>query len=590
MKKVLAICLCLFVLVGGVYGARKALLIGNAKYGSKDKNLKNPINDLQLLEQVLKNKGFAVSSYLNANNNSFRKAVRAFGESLQGTDEILFYFSGHGSQVSGINYLIPVNANIVDEYDCETEAVSANWVLQSLSRADMGVFILDACRNNPYQKSKSEGSRGLAAMKTSTPSQFIIFATEYGELALDGTGNNSPFVEALVNQIASSELQLMDMLPLIKQEVLKKTNNKQSPTAYGILTKPFYFTLNVPIEEKRTTEVKRKTQTVIEYGSLELSSKLDGEVWIDGYFVGTVSPDENLVIHDLAVGDHIIELRNGANISFRFVEILKDDLVSVQIDFDLEGMVFVKGGTFMMGSSEGNADEKPAHQVILSSFYIGKYEVTQAEYQEIMRKNPSRFKDNPNNPVDNVSWFNAIEYCNRRSMKEDLNPCYNFGSYGRNPDKWPSNWYKNPNNHTKISCDWSADGYRLPTEAEWEFAAKGGTESKHYKYSGSNSLVTVAWYQYNSQDGSHRVGTKAPNELGIHDMSGNVSEWCWDIFANYTKGTQTNPHGASKGDYRVLRDGAWDKNENYCRVSLRNIQDPNFCYYTNGFRIVRVIQ
>ena len=223
--------------------------------------------------------------------------------------------------------------------------------------------------------------------------------------------------------------------------------------------------------------------------------------------------------------------------------------------------VFVQGGTFHNGTSN----------VTLSSFYIDKYEVTQASYQAVMGTNPSQFSGYPNRPVERVSWFKAIEYCNRRSIQEGLTPCYSYSSYGTNPDNWPAGWNTNENNHTNVSCNWSANGYRLPTEMEWMFAAKGGNQSQGYTYSGSNTIGDVAWYYYNSSSTTHTVGTKAANELGIYDLSGNVWEWCWDVY---------------NGSYRVSCGGSWGSVALYC--TYRYINFATDSYGNVGFRCVRV--
>ena len=243
-----------------------------------------------------------------------------------------------------------------------------------------------------------------------------------------------------------------------------------------------------------------------------------------------------------------------------------------------DDFVYVAGGTFHNGTS----------YVTLSSFYIDKHEVTQAEYQAVMGTSPSNFNGFPNRPVEQVSWFDAIEYCNRRSIQELLTPCYSYGSYGTNPDNWPSGWNTSDENNANVSCNWSANGYRLPTEMEWMFAAMGGNQSQGYTYSGSNSLDAVAWCSSNSNWSTHNVGQRAPNELGIFDMSGNVLEWVWDIYHYlYPSGNQTNPRGPSTGLSHVLRGGSYVNGEGQCTVAYRQNSVATWAYITLGFRVVR---
>ena len=220
-------------------------------------------------------------------------------------------------------------------------------------------------------------------------------------------------------------------------------------------------------------------------------------------------------------------------------------------------MVLMQGGEFTMGSADGKADEKP-HQVEVSPFYIDKYEVTQKEYSELTGQNPSRFQGDEK-PVERVRWTDAAFYCNLRSQKEGLKPCYNT-------ETW--------------ECDFSADGYRLPTEAEWEFAARGGNKSKGYTYSGSNVLGDVGWYRENVKIGvdevldpdygTHPVAMKSPNELGLYDMSGNVAEWCQDRYGRYSSDAQTDPTGPETGTIRVYRGGYWFIDAEWGQVFFRD--------------------
>ena len=218
-------------------------------------------------------------------------------------------------------------------------------------------------------------------------------------------------------------------------------------------------------------------------------------------------------------------------------------------------MVYVEGGSFDMGAtyeqgSDADSDEKPVHSVTLDGYYIGKCEVTQELWEAVMGSNPSYFKG-AQNPVEKVSWNDCLEFI---SMLNRLT--------GRT--------------------------FRLPTEAEWEYAARGGNQSLHYKYSGSNNIDEVAWYDNNSGSTTHEVGTKSPNELGIYDMSGNVYEWCSDWYGGYSAGAQTNPQGPSSGSRRVLRGGGWFFNARGCRVSLRFYYGPSVSNYSGGLRLVLV--
>jgi formylglycine-generating enzyme required for sulfatase activity len=230
--------------------------------------------------------------------------------------------------------------------------------------------------------------------------------------------------------------------------------------------------------------------------------------------------------------------------------------------------VLVEGGTFNMGSSI--VGETPQHPVTVSSFYMSKYEVTRKNWQEVMGRRSVPTGDNL--PV-NVTWYDAVEYCNKLSLKEGLTPCYR----GSGDD---------------ITCDWNANGYRLPTEAEWEYAAKGGNKDYLiYTYSGSNNPAVVAWYVDNSFKEIQPVGTNQPNSLGIYDMSGNVAEWCWDWFGNYTSTAQINPRGPDSTDInrnRIIRGGSVRDSRRAITSTSRGFLNP-WWRSCSGIRVVRVI-
>ena len=250
-------------------------------------------------------------------------------------------------------------------------------------------------------------------------------------------------------------------------------------------------------------------------------------------------------------------------------------------------MVQISAGEFMMGALEDDKsaydDERPRHQVTLTrDFLIGKYQVTQALWESVMGSNPSEFKG-VNSPVENVSWFDVVEFCNKLSELEGLEPAYTI-------------------NGENVTCNWSAKGYRLPTEVEWEYAARGG---EYHKYSGSNNSDEVAWYSSNSYKGNdrqtHPVGQKKPNGFGLYDMSGNVFEWCWDRVevddefnfvgdSVYRHGLLTDPYGSTVGSRRIFRGGSWNKFPRLARTSYRNNFEPTFRCNHLGFRIGRSLE
>ena len=231
--------------------------------------------------------------------------------------------------------------------------------------------------------------------------------------------------------------------------------------------------------------------------------------------------------------------------------------VKDEVDLRQYNMVRVKGGNFTMGCSnqynqgECGKDESPQREITLTDFYIGKYEVTQKEWFDIMGYNPSEFKGCEDCPVEKVSWTEIQEFISRLNAK-------------------------------------TGNQYRLPTEAEWEYAARGGSKSQDFKFSGSNTIEDVAWYKGNSGSKTQPVGKKSPNELGLYDMSGNVFEWCQDWYTNYSLiPNSDNPVGPSTGLSRVRRGGSWFQNPVGCRVTDRDFYAPNTKFYDFGFRLAR---
>jgi formylglycine-generating enzyme required for sulfatase activity len=235
-------------------------------------------------------------------------------------------------------------------------------------------------------------------------------------------------------------------------------------------------------------------------------------------------------------------------------------------------MVMIPAGQFEMGSSGGEADESPAHRVWVDAFLMDRYEVTQEQYSKLIMADPSHFKGD-SNPVEQVSWAHAALYCNARSREEGLEPCYDEASG---------------------ECNFQANGYRLPTEAEWEYACRAGTDTEQFFGRDARMLRDYAWYADSSFEKTHPVGQKKPNSWGLYDMYGNVAEWCNDIYGKsyYENSPVKNPQGPGEGEKYVLRGGSWSSSADSCRSAYRVGEDPGFndaCFARDdiGFRCVR---
>ncbi|MFH0992109.1 MAG: SUMF1/EgtB/PvdO family nonheme iron enzyme [bacterium] len=443
---------------------RIALVIGNGSY--REAPLVNPPNDARAISSTLRTLGFTVIEKLNVNQEQMETAIGDFGNRLRRGGVGLFYYAGHGVQVNGQNFLIPIGAAINKETEVKYKAVDAGLVLAQMedARNRLNIVILDACRDNPFSRSWRSSTRGLVSVDA-PKGTIISYATAPGKVASDGDRGNGLYTERLLYYIKQPGLAIEEVFKNVRRDVQRRTNEAQTPWEQSSLTGDFYFVAG-------TGEAPKKQQEIVS----------------------------------------------------------EPEKITATPDFGVD-MVYVDGGTFTMGSNDYD-DEKPPHQVTVRNFSIDKYEVTVAKFKQYcqatnrsMPAAPS-WGWNDNDPVVNVSWEDANAYA-----------------------KWA--------------------GKRLPTEAEWEYAARGGNKSRGFKYAGSDDENTVAWNTNNSGSKVHPVGGKYPNELGIYDLSGNVWEWCSDWYVSYPSGSQTNPTGSISGQNRVLRGGSWNGDSSVLRAANR---------------------
>ena len=506
---------------------RVALVIGNGAYTGSVSSLRNPVNDARGMAQALRNIGFEVISLYDANRADMGEAVHEFSERISSTGVALFYFAGHGLQVDGMNYLVPIDANIQKEFQVKYQCNSANEILDMMEEKQgnrINVVILDACRANPF-KTRSISGRGLAAMPSSSGS-LIAYAAAAGNVAEDGTGRHSPYTKSLIKHIQTPGLELEDVFKAVGKDVLRATNNAQNPGRYSNLNEDYYLV----VSESSTLEPLPPGPG----GRTQLPTNP-----VPDLQTGFESPVP-------IVGDsRRFSLPNGESMVF----------------------VWIPSGTFMMGSPDSEAgrytDEGPVHRVTISKgFYLGKYEVTQGQWEAVMGTTPWRGKANVRSGSDYpsvyVSWDDAQEFISRLNAMS------------------------------------GSELYRLPIEAEWEYACRAGTTTRWSFGDNTSQLMHYAWYRDNAWDVGetygHRIGTKRPNAWGLYDMYGNVWEWVGDWYDAdyYSRSSLVDPSGPAMGSYRVLRGGDFnDTDGRVVRSARRDYHSPGYRNGGIGFRLLR---
>lgn len=570
---------------------RTALVIGNAAYPNAP--LRNPVNDAVDMAKALKETGFDVTLLTDAGKRKMDEAIDAFGRKLRKGGAGLFYYAGHGIQLDGSNYLIPVDARIASESDVKYHTVEAGWVLGKMADADNGlnIIILDACRNNPFARSFRSAEMGLAIMDAPRGS-IIAYSTAPGSVAEDGKDRNGIYTGKLLKHLKKPNLKVEEVLKNTRVDVVAETGERQTPWDATCLTGDFYFNtgggdvtviMNPPSEsgalppsqekigdfddvirkrqearQKWTDWQERMTQAYAKVEGYEKSSLLTAaekkaawDKFLDAYNAENPYSTDDDGLRQKAAHRQEYWLALGSRPEAPVEKSTAGQSVTNSLGMEF---VYIEPGTFMMRRSSrepGRRGDVTRHQVTLTrGFYMQTTEVTQGQWQAIMGNNPSHFSNcGKDCPVENVSWDDVQEFIKALNRKE-------------------------------------GKSYRLPTDADWEYAARAGSKGRFCFGDSDSQLGEYAWYSENSGDKTHPVGQKRSNEWGLYDMHGNVWEWCQDGEGDYPGGSVTNPTGPSSGAGRVFRGSSWDGGAGYCSFGGRGAGLQSGRFDDGGFRLV----
>ena len=540
---------------------RVALVIGNSTY--KSDPLKNPANDAEDMSRALRTLGFKVTLRTNATQRQMKAAIREFGSELKRGGVGLFYFAGHGVQSKGRNYLVPIGAEIDNEYELEDQSVDANLVLGGMEEAGnrINIVVLDACRNNPFARSFRSPAKGLAQMEAAKGS-FVAFATAPGSVAADGSGRNGVYTKHLLANLGQGDGSIEQVFKRTRAEVARETGNKQIPWESSSLIGDFYFRGGTGTASTGESTADAATIELAFWDSIKSSTDIDDfkayiEQYPNGRFVSLAR--NRLRSQTQPITPTRIAAAVPSTQSFAPTAVAGDSQrLAAGTVFrdcaDCPEMVVIPPGNYMMGGSRAIS--------IPRTYAVGKFEVTFAQWDACVSAggcthNPSdQGWGRGSRPVMNVSWADAKQYTAWLTQK-------------------------------------SRKSYRLLTDAEWEYAARAGTTTAYYWGDGYAEIC-----QYASVDkggngcGTNKtspVGERRPNAFGLHDMLGNVWEWTEDCWNASVDGVPTDGSARTTGEcsVRVLRGGSWLDYPDSARSVFRYWSSVGFRYGNFGFRVAR---
>ncbi len=569
--------LLLFLLLGLIFAARPcaaqgpekrvALVIGNSAYQGVPP-LKNSASDARGVAASLKEIGFDLvggGAMTDLDREGLEKAIQAFGKASSGGAVGLFYYSGHGVQVDGKNYLIPVSANVERRADIKFQLVDVDLVLDEMGYTgnQVNVLILDACRNNPYTSRGFKGSAAGLAPMDAPRGTFIAYSTAPGKVASDGEGVNSPYSSALAEYIKKPGLRIEDVFIQVGLAVEKTSGGDQQPWQSNNLRGVYRFIPNgdAPAGEavspvQAETAPAHSQDAAFEMKFWESAEKSgdpkDYQAYLESYPSGKFASLAKLRIEEKKpkAPESAPVRRLGASEAWR------EPVTG--LDF-----AWVPSGCYEMGcgpwTHDCDDDERPVHLVCLDGFWMGKTEITRGQWAAVM------------DPIQGLSASPAVQdlpmtgvsYAQARAFIEKL---------------------------TQVGG--GALKFRLPTEAEWEYACRSGGKAE--VYAGGNDPDLLAWYAGLATPGGalqvHPVGTKAPNGLGLSDLSGNVWEWVIDSCGEdaYAKHQRSNPVYLREGTCQGLRGGSFLQGASSARCSFRGTSEDGAGKPDTGLRLIRV--
>jgi formylglycine-generating enzyme required for sulfatase activity len=533
---------------------RVALVMGNSAY--KSSPLKNPTNDAKDMAAKLKGMGFTVVERNNLTVKQIGSTLREFRSKLTPGSVALVYYAGHGLQIKGENYFPTVDAEIAGEEDVPNQSIAMRQIMDVLEDAKtrLNLVFLDACRNNPYQRSFRSSSDGLS--KVNAPSGTLIsFATRPGSVAADGTGRNGLYTGALLEAMDSRGDQIEQVLKRVVTRVKAGSKNQQEPWMEGSIDGEFCFgnclatvALTAVSDDRALWDSVKDSRNVNDLKAYlnKFPQGLFAEVAANRIKFSELSAAPQVIS---AVSNH----PSTSPVNTKPGSTFKD------CD-DCPEMVVIPAGTFLMGSKadlfaafKPTPDEQPQRSVSVPSFAIGKFEVTQEQWFSVMGTTPSFLKGRYL-PVEQVSWNDAQDFIKKLNQK-------------------------------------TGKQYKLPSEAEWEYAARGGSPTAFSFGDRANELGRYAWFQANSGNKTNPVGEKLPNNFGIYDMHGNVSEFTQDCWNNNYSGAPQDGSAWTFGNcsMRVLRGGSWLHPIQGLRSANRGWIAPAVRELHYGFRLARVL-